>query len=79
MSKYVKFTFKSFVNTDIIAKLDNGTSVGDLDLQDYAGIGRFDIRMKVYTSTNTRLVSRMIASGINTQGYSYSCGFIIKF
>jgi hypothetical protein len=77
-SKYVKFTLKSFVNTDMVAKINYG-GLSDLDLQDYAGMGRLDIRMKVYTSTNTRFVSRMIASGIDTQGYSYSCGFIIKF
>jgi len=60
----------------MISKISNGD---DLDLQDYAGMGRLDIRMKIYTSNNTRLVSRMIASGIASQGYSYSCGFIIKF
>ena len=76
VSKYVKFTLKTFINMDMVSKLDDGE---DMDLQDYAGMGRLDIRMKVYTSTNTRLVSRMIASGINAQGYSYSCGFIIKF
>ena len=76
-SKYVKFTVKSFINADMVAKLDDVDS--DLDLQDYVGMGRFDIRMRVYTSTNTRFISRVVASGINAQGYSYSCGFIIKF
>ena len=76
VSKYLKFTFKSFINADMISKIGDGN---DLDLQDYAGMGRLDVRMKIYTSTNTRFVSRMIASGIDSQGYSYSCGFIIKF
>lgn len=76
VSKYVKFTLKTFINMDMVTKIEDKQ---DMDLQDYAGMGRFDIRMKVYTSANTRLVSRMIASGVNTQGYSYSCGFIIKF
>jgi hypothetical protein len=78
-SKYVKFTLKTFINADMIAKLDNTGGLSDLDLQDYAGMGRFDIRVKVYTSTNTRFISRVIASGISAQSYSYSCGFIIKF
>lgn len=76
VSKYVKFTLKTFINMDMVARIENKE---DMDLQDYAGMGRLDIRMKVYTSANTRLVSRMIASGVNAQGYSYSCGFIIKF
>lgn len=76
VSKYVRFTLKTFINMDMVSKIEDGD---DMDLQDYAGMGRFDIRMKVYTSANTRLVSRMIASGVNAQGYSYSCGFIIKF
>lgn len=79
LHRYIKFTFKTFINMDLITKLDSGEKFKDFDLQDYAGMGRFDIRMKVYTSRNTRFVSRMIASGIDTQGYSYSCGFIIKF
>lgn len=76
VSKYVKFTLKTFINMDMLARIEDKQ---DMDLQDYAGMGRLDIRMKVYTSANTRLVSRMIASGIDTHGYSYSCGFIIKF
>jgi hypothetical protein len=79
LHRYVKFTLKTFINTDLITRLDSGESFKDFDLQDYAGMGRFDIRMKVYTSSNTRFVSRMIANGVNTQGYFYSCGFIIKF
>lgn len=76
VSKYVRFTLKTFINMDMLAKIEDKK---DLDLQDYAGMGRLDIRMKVYTSRDTRFISRMIVSGIDMHDYSYSCGFIIKF
>ena len=79
-SKYVKFTFKTYVQTDLLVNLiDGDMTMNDVDIEDIAAIGKYDIRMKIYLSRDVRFVSRMVATGISTQNYSYSCGFILKF
>lgn len=80
LSRYIKFTLKTYVQTDILVDLiENDVSVDEIDMEDIAGIGKYDIRMKVYLSNDVRFLSRVVISGISTQSYTYSCGLILKF
>lgn len=79
----VKFTMKTRVNFNVIQKLDIKDGVNDifseLEADDYWSIGSYDIRCKIYLTKKVRFLSRMVITGINTQTYFYSTGFIIKF
>jgi len=79
----VKFTMKTRVNYNILQKLDINDGINDifsdLEADDYWSIGSYDIRCKIYLTKKVRFLSRMVITGINTQTYFYSTGFIIKF
>lgn len=80
VSKVVKFTFKTYVQTNLFVDLiDGDMEMDDVDIDDVIGIGKYDIRMKVYLSHHVRVISRLVVTGVNNQNNSYSCGFILKF
>ena len=80
MSKWVKMTLKTSINSDVFEQLDSEeVSFWDLEADDYLSIGKYDIRMKVYITKRIRFICEMIANGIQVSNYSYKSGFIIKF
>ena len=80
MTKWVKVTVKTSISSDVFMELNSDdVSIGDLDAEDYLGIGKYDVRVKVYLSKNVRFVSQMVAAGVQVSGYTYRCGLILKF
>ncbi len=80
MTKWVKVTVKTSISSDVFMELNSDdVSIGDLDAEDYLGIGKYDVRVKVYLSKNVRVVSQMVAAGVQVSGYTYRCGLILKF
>jgi hypothetical protein len=80
MSKWVKVTVKTSINSDVFEQLDSDeVSIGDLEAEDYLGIGKYDVRVRVYLSKNLRFVCQMVAAGIQVSDYTYRGGLILKF
>lgn len=79
---WVKFTFKTRLNKNVVQKLDlaNGVSniFSDLDVDDYLSVGTYDIRCKFYLTKQLRLVGRVFFTGIETGRYLYSGGLVLK-
>ena len=79
----VKFTMKTRLNSNVLQKLDISDGISDvfseLETDDYWSLGAYDIRCRVYLTKRVRFLTRMVITGINTQTYFYSSGFIIKF
>lgn len=79
----IKVTMSTRLNRNIMTKIDSNSSLkgvfSDLDSEDYWSLGAYDVRCKYYLTKRVRLLGRMVITGINTNTYFYSGGFILKF
>lgn len=87
--EWVKFTFKSSINSNVITKINldklemgdfrYSSLFGEFDATDYMSIAAYDIRAKVYFNRNTSIVGRVLVTGVQMDTYFYTIGFRHKF
>jgi hypothetical protein len=80
--KWVKLTFKTRLNNNVINKirLDNGVlnMFNYLDMEDYLSLGVYDVRMKLYLSKTVSFIQTIVINGVQNKTYGYTTGLIIK-
>ena len=76
--QWVKITFKTTVNKNILRqiKFDEGL---DLGADDIMSLAAYDMRTKFYLNSKYSITTRIFATGLQSQKYFYTIGFVSKF
>lgn len=80
--QWVKITFKTTVNKNILRqiKFDEIFEEGlDLGADDIMSLAAYDMRTKFYLNSKYSITTRIFATGLQSQKYFYTIGFVSKF
>ena len=80
--QWVKITFKTTVNKNILRqiKFDEIFDEGlDLGADDIMSLAAYDMRTKFYLNSKYSITTRIFATGLQSQKYFYTIGFVSKF
>ena len=85
--QWVKITFKTTVNKNILRQikfdeiLDGGfdDAFADLGADDIMSLAAYDMRTKFYLNSRYSITTRILATGLQSQKYFYTIGFVSKF
>jgi hypothetical protein len=76
----IKVTFKTSMNRNLIGRnVDRLINGGEVGSQDIMSLAAYDMRIKYYLDRRHSILLRVFATGIKSESYFYSVGYISKF